>query len=116
MPGLQQLSPYCPFSPSYSRRSPSPLALPSPSPCRHEQPKLNSMAQFTNPYASMQVPSYTNADRVEMEELHDLNFRSFQQMGRQLSMDGLEVQLRAKDSMEKAALTASLQLQGLPTT
>jgi len=28
-------------------------------------------------------------------------------------MDGLEVQLRAKDSMEKAALTASRQSQGL---
>ena len=72
------------------------------------------MAQFTSPYATMQVPSYTNADRVEAEELHDLNYRSFQQMGRQLSMDGLEVQLRAKDSIEKAALTANRSSQMLP--
>lgn len=71
------------------------------------------MAQLSNPYASMQVPSYTNADRVEAEELHDLNYRSFQQMGRQLSMDGLEVQMRAKDSIEMAALSASRQSQTL---
>ncbi|GAA6019392.1 hypothetical protein JCM11491_004812 [Sporobolomyces phaffii] len=74
------------------------------------------MAQFRNPYASMQVPPYTNIDRKEAEELRDLNCRSFHQMGRQLSMDGLEVQLRAKDSMEKASLASYRVSQGLPKT
>ncbi|GAA5961067.1 hypothetical protein JCM3765_006525 [Sporobolomyces pararoseus] len=111
MPGLPHFPPFSSFSPCHSRRSPSPVSLPSP--CRQEpQP----MAQFTSPYAAMQVPSYTNADRVEAEELHDLNYRSFQQMGRQLSMDGLEVQLRAKDSIEKAALTANRPSQSLSKT
>ncbi|GAA5869223.1 hypothetical protein JCM16303_000397 [Sporobolomyces ruberrimus] len=111
MPGLQQLAlPNLPYSSpsSYARRSPSPLALPSP--CRSEP----SMAQFTNPYASMQVPLYTNVDRKEAEDLIALNHRSFQQMGRQLSMDGLEVQLRAKDSIEKASLAPNRFLNALP--
>ncbi|GAA6058758.1 hypothetical protein JCM10212_001874 [Sporobolomyces blumeae] len=90
------------FSPSFSRRSPSPLALPSP--CRLDlatpSPPTYLMAQFSSPYANMHVPNYDSTSRSEAADLHDLNHRAFQHMSESVSMDGLEVTRRAEDQRE----------------
>jgi len=65
------------------------------------------MAQFTSPYANMSVPLYTDVSRREQQDYSDLNHRAYHQMARVVSMDGLEVALRAKESVEKSYLAAN---------